>query len=74
MKIRSAAQLAMFHRAAEDADYAASRGITQELARQHLDAHKEAGEPDLPERAPTRAKASSPKAKPKGPIFLESMR
>lgn len=79
MKIHSAAQLAMFTKAAADADYAASRGITQELARQHLDAHAEAGSPSLPDRAELRAKAPRRQAKPQQPDdvrprFLQSMR
>lgn len=73
MKIHSAAQLAMFTKAATDADYAKSRGITQELAQQHLDAHKDNGSPDLPERAGGLAK---PIKRPSDvrPIFLQSMR
>lgn len=77
MKIHSAAQLAMFTKAAADSDYAKQRGITQELAQQHLDAHKTAGSPDLPDRAEAKPK-TTPKAKPQPsdarPIFLQSMR
>lgn len=40
----------MIERASTDADYAKSRGITREAAQSLLDAHKEAGEPKLPER------------------------
>lgn len=73
MKIHSAAQLAMFTKAATDKDYAASRGITQELAQQHLDAHKLAGEPELPERA---GGSPKPVKQPSDnrPVFLQSMR
>lgn len=75
MKIHSAAQLAMFRQAAADHDYAASRGITSELAQQHLDAHKEAGEPHLPERiAPSRATSARPKTNPSRPVYLTSQR
>jgi hypothetical protein len=78
MKIHSAAQLAMFTKAAADADYAAQRGISQELAQQHLDAHKAAGEPSLPARAEARTKAAPKAAKPQPteerPFFLESRR
>lgn len=78
MKIHSAAQLAMFTKAAADTDYAAQRGISQELAQQHLDAHKAAGEPSLPDRAEPRAKAAPKAAKTQPadarPFFLESRR
>lgn len=78
MKIHSAAQLAMFTKAAADPDYAASRGITSELAQLHLDAHKANGEPELPERAagkPTTAPATKAKpSAPARPIFLQSVR
>lgn len=77
MKIHSSAQLAMFTKAAADADYAQQRGISQELAQQHLDAHAAAGSPSLLDRAEPRAKAA-PKAKAQPadvrPIFLQSMR
>jgi hypothetical protein len=73
MKIRSAAQLAMFTKAAADPDYADHRGITQELAQQHLDAHKAAGSPPLPERIPgSRRVAKTPSDA--RPIFLQSVR
>jgi hypothetical protein len=73
VKIHSAAQLAMFTKAATDANYAKQRGISQELAQQHLDAHKANGNPDLPERATGTAK---PVKRPTDgrPIFLQSMR
>ena len=73
MKIHSAAQLAMFTKAATDADYAKQRGISQELAQQHLDAHRDAGSPDLPERI---SGAAKPMKRPSDVrlIFLESMR
>lgn len=73
MKIHSAAQLAMFTKAATDPDYAKQRGITQELAQQHLDAHKDAGSPNLPDRI---GKAAKPVKQPSDvrPIFLQSMR
>lgn len=78
MNIHSAAQLAMFTKAAADADYAKQRGISQELAQQHLDAHAAAGSPELPDRAAATAKPAKPKAaKPAAdarPTFLQSMR
>ena len=73
MKIHSAAQLAMFQKAATDKDYATSRGVTSELAQQHLDAHKQAGEPSLPDRVERTAKAPA-KAKTPAPVYLQSMR
>lgn len=71
MKIHSAAQLAMFTKAATDSDYAKSRGITSELAQQHLDAHKDAGSPDLPDRVSGQPR---PMKRPSAPIYLQSMR
>lgn len=71
MKISSQAQLAMFTKAASDADYADSRGISQELAQQHLDAHKANGEPDLPPRS---ASDLYPRRLNKMSIFLKSQR
>lgn len=51
MSISSKAQHDMFRRAADDADYAKLRGITQDFARARLAAHEAAGSPDLPDRA-----------------------
>lgn len=48
--IRSLAQHAMMTKAAGDADYAKTRGITQQAAQQLLDDHKAAGSPTLPDR------------------------
>lgn len=73
MKIHSAAQLAMFTKAATDADYAKQRGITSELAQQHLGAHKANGSPDLPDRVSGVAKTVKPTSDAR-PIFLQSMR
>jgi hypothetical protein len=73
--VRSAAQLAMFQRAASDAAYAASRGITQELAQAHCDAHAAAGQPKLPERV--EGKPPKPQRSPTSIIarrFLTSRR
>lgn len=60
--IRSRAQHDMFTRALAEPDYAAQRGISVDLARQMLDAHKAAGSPDLPHRV-ERASASKPSRK-----------
>jgi hypothetical protein len=76
VKIHSTAQLAMFTKAAADPDYASSRGISQEMAQQHLDAHKQAGEPDLPERAARKlsAAATQKPAAISRPTYLQSQR
>jgi len=50
IKIVSTAQHAMIEKAANDADYAAKRGIDQELAKQSLIDHAKQGAPKLPER------------------------
>ena len=74
MKIRSAAQLAMFTKAAQDPDYAKQRGITPELAQQHLDAHKANGEPSLPDRVSVAPPKGVKQPSDVRPIFLQSMR
>lgn len=76
MKITSAAQHAMFKRAAEDATYAKQRGITQELAREAMEAHRAAGEPNLPERAKAAVRAPQSRRGVIGdmPMFLTSSR
>ncbi|HYM32315.1 MAG TPA: hypothetical protein VEU47_13500 [Candidatus Cybelea sp.] len=80
MKITSRAQLAMFQRAADDAAYAAERGFTQDLAREHLKAHEAAGSPDLPERLDHGGgrRASKTEAMKRGAndrsLFLSSMK
>lgn len=62
--LKSMAQHAMITRAATDADYAKSRGITCEAARSMLDAHEAAGAPKLPDRVETKApQAKAPRAK-----------
>lgn len=73
MKVHSAAQFVMFTKAATDPDYAKQRGVTQEMAQQHLDAHKANGNPVLPERI---SGAARPMKRPSDdrPIFLESRR
>lgn len=63
----------MFTKAATDPDYAKQRGITQELAQQHLDAHKANGSPDLPERASAAAKPVKHPSDVR-PVFLQSVR
>jgi hypothetical protein len=73
VKIHSAAQLAMFTKAARDPDYAKQRGITSELAQQHLDAHKANGEPSLPDRVSSAPKGIKQPTDVR-PIFLQSMR
>lgn len=57
-RIVSEAQRQMFEKAAADPAYAKSRGITQELAQQHLDAHEQAGKPSLPDRAASTIKST----------------
>ncbi len=73
MKIDSAAQLTMFTKAATDPDYAKQRGITVELAQQHLDAHKANGQPSLPDRASNAPKGVKQPCDVR-PIFLQSKR
>jgi len=50
VKIVSAAQHAMFTRAASDPAYAKERGILQALAQEAIDAHEKEGKPHLPDR------------------------
>lgn len=50
MQFRSEAQRRMFQRCVEDPDYARSRGINPQMAKEALDAHEAAGNPELPER------------------------
>lgn len=65
VKIVSAAQHAMFEKAASDPAYAKQRGISQDLAREALETHKANGAPKLPTRvtpdsvAPRAAKGST---------------
>lgn len=73
MKIHSAAQLAMFTKAAQDPDYAKQRGITVELAQQHLDAHKVNGQPSLPDRVSAAPKGVKQPSDVR-PVFLQSVR
>ena len=65
MTIASEAQRAMFEKASTDKEYAASRGISQELAAQKLLEHAKAGAPQLPERvsAGSKPKANALRAK-----------
>jgi hypothetical protein len=65
MTIVSKAQHDMFTRAAADPDYAKLRNISPELARSKLQAHSDAGSPELVDRAAARAaKRSTAPAKP----------
>lgn len=73
MKIASQAQHAMFTKCAADPDYAKSRGISQDVARQALDEHQASGAPKLPERAGSQRTAPAPAAKAP-PKLLQSMR
>lgn len=50
MQFRSEAQRKMFQRCVDDPDYAKSRGINPQMAREALDAHVAAGSPELPDR------------------------
>lgn len=67
--ISSEAQRAMFEKASTDKEYAASRGISQELAREKLLAHAKAGGPKLPDRVNTEVKPKANAKRPKLKIF-----
>lgn len=53
----------MFEKAVGDPDYARQRGITADVAKQFLDAHKADGSPRLPGRAVVKAAQSTPAPK-----------
>lgn len=74
MKIVSQAQLAMFQKAAANPDYAKSRGIAQSLAQDHLDAHKKAGSPMLPDRVVSLTSQKTKSSAPTPPKLLQSTR
>jgi hypothetical protein len=63
MTIVSKAQHEMFTRAASDPDYAKLRGISPDLARAKLQAHADAGSPELRDRAAEKGKRSAPATK-----------
>ena len=65
MTIVSQAQHDMFKRAAEDPDYAKLRNISPELARAKLQAHADAGSPELVDRAAAKASRRSTTASAK---------
>lgn len=74
IKIVSAAQHAMFERAAKDPAYAKERGISQDLAQEAMDAHHAAGQPKLPDRAQSMPKRAAPTPATVKPLFLSSRR
>jgi len=75
LRIVSAAQHALFKRAAEDERYAAERGISQDMARAAIKAHEDAGSPSLPDRAEragnTRKQSGAPDRR-RSTVFLTS--
>ena len=73
MKILSEAQRQMFERAASDESYAKLRGITSEMARDALNAHKANGGPKLPDRINPQRRTLAVKPS-KAPRLLQSMR
>lgn len=65
MTIVSQAQHDMFTRAANDPDYAKLRNISPDMARAKLQAHADAGSPELVDRAAAKAaRRATPAATP----------
>ena len=69
MTIKSEAQRVMFEKASTDKEYAASRGITQDLAKSKLAEHAATGSPKLPMRAETDPRPKASPQRPKLKIF-----
>lgn len=72
MTIHSAAQLAMFEKAAADPEYAKLRGISPDLAKARLDAYREAGSPELRDRAERKSGKPRQRKQPPGLGLLGS--
>ncbi len=72
MSIHSAAQLAMFEKAAADPDYAKLRGISQDLAKARVAAYRDAGSPELRDRAERAASKTRQRKQPPGLGLLGS--